>query len=302
MHGREPWGPWEPMALRLISPARRGVSRVPPGPVVRFLVIGLMVPSVDRVGRYFPLTLVAELPESVNVISAASETRSFFHTAERLVVETLATERVDFEAFDARVVALRDELATLALPRRLILEPAAAALVDEGAPTGWQIPIGVPGQLNALFEQLLSLRLATLYDPLTLWWTEGSSAIEPSCLIGSGLPHPDTFAALLDGSWTRHQWVSLPARVEPAPGDTSLRPRRFVFDRRRRPTSAGYATSTRMRFWSGRRSAYGQWRMVSADTATATLPAGWSAMHSPISIPSQASRPRSMLHANACIR
>ena len=185
-------------------------------------VFGLMVPSVDRVGRYFPLTLVATLPESVNVISAANETRSFFHAAERLVVETLATEDVDFEAFDARVVALRDELATVALPRRLILEPTAAALVDEGAPTGWQIPIGGPGQLNALFEQLLSLRLGTLYDPLTLWWTDGSSAIEPSCLIGSGLPHPDTFAALLDGSWARHQWVSVSARVEPAPGDTLL--------------------------------------------------------------------------------
>jgi len=73
-------------------------------------VIGLMVPSVDRVGRYFPLTLVARLPESVNVISAANETRSFFHSAERLVVETLATEHVDFEAFDARVVSLPTSL------------------------------------------------------------------------------------------------------------------------------------------------------------------------------------------------
>src|SRR5918999_6416818 len=35
-------------------------------------VVGLMVPSVDRVGRYFPLTLVAELPAGTSILSAAS--------------------------------------------------------------------------------------------------------------------------------------------------------------------------------------------------------------------------------------
>ena len=49
--------------LYLTSPAWRFVcaaGRLRPAPV-----IGLMVPSVDRVGRYFPLTLVAELPDDV---------------------------------------------------------------------------------------------------------------------------------------------------------------------------------------------------------------------------------------------
>jgi type VI secretion system protein ImpM len=46
-------------------------------------VIGLMVPSVDRVGRYFPFTLVARLPEEVNPIAAATSSARFFEQAER---------------------------------------------------------------------------------------------------------------------------------------------------------------------------------------------------------------------------
>ena len=93
-------------------------------------VIGLLAPSVDQVGRYFPLTLVAELPGDVNLLSAASSTR-FFEAAERLVIETLATERVDFERFDRRVVELGQELAAIAVPPDLVLDPSAAAVLTD---------------------------------------------------------------------------------------------------------------------------------------------------------------------------
>src|SRR5262245_57724984 len=45
-------------------------------------MLGLMAPSVDRVGRYFPLTIVAELPQYVSLIAAATEAESFFDRAE----------------------------------------------------------------------------------------------------------------------------------------------------------------------------------------------------------------------------
>lgn len=65
----------------LTSPAWRFVCAAGTcGPVP---VIGLMVPSVDRVGRYFPLTLVANLPPDVNLITAATASAAFFDRAER---------------------------------------------------------------------------------------------------------------------------------------------------------------------------------------------------------------------------
>ena len=177
-------------------------------------VVGVMVPSVDRVGRYFPLTLVAALPTGSSPLAASTIGSPFFDEAERLVVETLEADRVNFEEFDARVQALAQQLELLVAARSVVLEPVAAAVLGDDAPGGWQIPIGSPPQLAPAFEQLLSTRLSMLYDPLVLWWTEGSSIVEPSCLIARGLPDPQAFAALLDGSWARSQWRTVPARVD----------------------------------------------------------------------------------------
>jgi type VI secretion system protein ImpM len=176
-------------------------------------VIGLMAPSVDRVGRYFPLTIVAELPSCVGPVSAVTAAGAFFDKAERLVLETLEAEYIDFEEFDEQVAQLADELGAVSIQPRVTLDPAAAAVLErEGHP--WQLPIGSAEELPLALEQLLSSRLTSVYKPLMLWWTEGSAMVEPSCLIVQGLPDPDTFAALLDGLWQQNRWRPVPARVD----------------------------------------------------------------------------------------
>ncbi len=177
-------------------------------------VLGLMVPSVDRVGRYFPLTLVVELPEGISVFAAATDSAPFFDSAERLLIETLAADYVDFEEFDERVISLADELLPLTSQRKVVLDPAAASILNGDAQASWQLPIGSTEDLAPVFGQLLSHRLSAMYDPLVLWWTEGSSIVEPSCLIAKGLPRPDAFGALLDGSWAQHRWRSIAAQVD----------------------------------------------------------------------------------------
>jgi type VI secretion system protein ImpM len=187
-------------------------------------VAGLVVPSVDRVGRYFPLTLVAALPPDVSLVSAASQLGAFFDDAERLVIETLAAERVDVETFDDHLMQLAEARAPGTLAPPVALDRAAAAVLNDHAQACWQIPIGSPAQLAPALDELLSQRLSAVYDPLALWWTSGSSIVEPSCLIARGLPHPETFAALLDGSWAERQWRSVPvdAAGTRSPRDTLI--------------------------------------------------------------------------------
>ena len=225
----EVWDPWlqECMAASRLALGERWLDVYLTSPAWRFVcapgacgplpIIGLMAPSVDRVGRYFPLTLVAELPQDLSLTAAATESSAFFDSAERLVIETLAAEPVDFEGFDEQVIKLGDELGSVGMPRPIVLDAAAAAISTGEAQAGWQMPIGSATQLAPVFEQLLSQRLSAIYDPLVMWWTEGSLAVEASCLIVRGLPHPDSFGALLDGSWARHRWRSISARVEPGP-------------------------------------------------------------------------------------
>src|ERR1700682_2800916 len=79
------WDPWlqECMAASRSALGERWLDVYLTSPAWRFScapgtcgpapVVGLMVPSVDRVGRYFPLTLVAELPDGVSPVAAASD-------------------------------------------------------------------------------------------------------------------------------------------------------------------------------------------------------------------------------------
>ena len=197
----------------LTSPAWRFVCAA--GACGPAATIGVMVPSVDRVGRFFPLTLVAELPDDVNIVSAMNASTSFFDEAERLLIETLADEEIDFDRFDERVVELGGALESMTVPPPVVLDATAAAIVNEGA-HALQIPIGDAARLGSVFEQLFAQRLSSLYAPIVLWWTEGSPIVEPSCLIVKGLPDPATFGALLDGSWSDHRWRTVPVRIDSA--------------------------------------------------------------------------------------
>lgn len=203
------------LEIYLTSPAWRFASAggaCSPEPV-----LGVMAPSVDRVGRYYPLAVVAELPRPVTPLAAAGAARRFFESAERLVVETLATDLVDFARFDEAVAALAAELpdaATTPSPT----PPAGLAVLSGGAEASWQLPIGSAREAAAAFEQLLAEHLAAVYAPLVIWCTEGSSMVEPSALITRGLPHPDLFAGMLDGDWRGHQWACVPVRA-PDTGD-----------------------------------------------------------------------------------
>jgi type VI secretion system protein ImpM len=177
-------------------------------------IIGVMVPSVDRVGRYFPLTVVAELPpETPQLLPAVFRAQPFFDAAERLVVETLEHEHIDFENFDEQLILLGRNLESHAEATPVILDPGSSAVLDDGAES-WQIPIGSTADLCGAFTQLISQRLSELYAPLSLWWTEGSAIVQPTCLLVRGLPHPESFASLLDGSWSAGRWRSVPAHVE----------------------------------------------------------------------------------------
>src|SRR5204862_7359383 len=119
-------GQW--LNVYLTSPAWRFVCAA--GACGPSPVIGIAAPSVDQVGRYFPLTLVAELPPDVGLVTATSSTR-FFEAAEQLVIETLATERVDFDRFDQGAMSLERELIPVALPPELVLDPSASTIVTD---------------------------------------------------------------------------------------------------------------------------------------------------------------------------
>ncbi len=195
----------------LTSPAWRFASTpdaIGPAPMA-----GVMVPSVDRVGRYFYITIAASLPAGVLPGVAATRAADFFEHAEQLAIEAVSADALDLEAFDQRVRQLSERLEGLTVPPAVRLDPSAADLLAGDGTAQWHLAIGSPPQLAETYQQLLWERLAAVTPAHVLWWTNGSLAVEPSSLVTTGLPDPAGFSAMLDGSWAARRWRSVPVRL-----------------------------------------------------------------------------------------
>ena len=208
------------LEVYLTSPVWRFAGA--PGVCGPAAIAGVMVPSVDRVGRYFPLTIVGELPGHVNPLEIAIAADAYYQRAEQVAIETLEAEEIDFNAFDHNVDALRDLLEPLCAPGSVTLDPLPQDALDAGL-TGLQFSIPSAPQLGSALLQMLAHHLAGAYEPLMLWWTDGSAAVQPEGVVSQGLPHPDSFAAMLDGSRAERHWAWVPAQIAAIdPSDTVI--------------------------------------------------------------------------------
>ena len=155
---------------------------------------GVLMPSVDRVGRYFPLTIVALLANGVDLPAIPVAAAAWFGKAEELVRSALA-DVFDFEAFDAQVAALGAPAAG----------ELAAAVVTE-AELGIRVAIPSADAVDAAYRRIAERFLSTSYPRCSLWWTSGSEDVAATFIACNGLPSAEGFAAFLDGRWGAWGW------------------------------------------------------------------------------------------------
>jgi type VI secretion system protein ImpM len=142
---------------------------------------GVLMPSVDSVGRYFPLTLACVLDDAPAPLLLRTE-RAWFERAEALALDALA-EGSSFEE-------LVEGLGTLGCPA-----PARLAPLDDAV------------RRSGDTESQLALSMVQHFaPPHALFWSDGSTRVEPTLLFVRQLPTPRQFTALLDGAWSAHGW------------------------------------------------------------------------------------------------
>jgi type VI secretion system protein ImpM len=147
--------------------------------------IGVMMPSVDRVGRYFPLVLAAELPECRTPVRLFRSAGAWFTAAEAVLLSSLEDD-CDIDAFDDLALALAPPPYDHASTQPGI--GLACIALDEG------------GDLADAYTRFID-ELTVDSTRFSMWWTLGSDAVKAALLIGHGLPAATDFAALLDGHW-----------------------------------------------------------------------------------------------------
>lgn len=169
-------------------------------------VAGVLFPSVDRVGRYFPFTVFVRLPERSSGLVIADRCSTWFERVEDLVLAQLEDEGHTVEEIDESLAGTSEQLAAVlhSVPAHLgsmQFEDVGAGLTGcRHLPLGERVDIG-PTAL-AWLGQLMDRSV----PQAVLWWSSGSASVQPSWLITRGLPEPAAFAAMLSGAWADWPW------------------------------------------------------------------------------------------------
>jgi type VI secretion system protein ImpM len=199
----DPWDAWLQDAIAM-SAQQLGADWLDTyltAPIWRFLLspdicgqgpmLGIMMPSVDRVGRYFPLTLAVTVADCAAPAKAMLTAGAWFDGVEQLALSALEDD-ADLDRIDQQAEAIAPPLADQPGVASYRTDRAVSVELGEG---------GVDAAAGAI-DSVLGL-LASRY---TLWWTSGSERCKPALVFSESLPSVERFSALLDGQWEQWGW------------------------------------------------------------------------------------------------
>jgi type VI secretion system protein ImpM len=171
---------------------------------------GVMLPSVDRVGRYFPLTLVTHLHTEDCLLEVAGDAGlQWFDSAAALALGALQAHDLDLTVFDEEVAGLGAPSGELQVSESAYLRELMQNGQFARRPGQWQVPLARLQALQHAANVFASRELERTMRPLALWWTDGSDLVAPSWLCSRGLPSVASFAAMIAGDWQAFGWESL---------------------------------------------------------------------------------------------
>jgi type VI secretion system protein ImpM len=156
---------------------------------------GLLVPSVDSVGRYFPMTIASALPaRGLDPVTTVARAQNWYAEVEPVAHAALSPE-AEMETFDAQLSNRRFPAELLAL-----VESSDQTIPPLGrAQRALWIPLGPEFQGEAGLSGLAK----PLADPCSAWLAEESEIFGRSLMLCERLPTVDQFCAMLDGVWHR---------------------------------------------------------------------------------------------------
>jgi type VI secretion system protein ImpM len=171
-----------------------------PGLVGPRPVTGLLMPSADSKGRYFPITFAYLLGLGVPLTRAVTEGVSWFHALENLALSTLE------DGFDATRLAKR--LTRLGIPfADADSDHASSKTAPDWYGRSRRFAADLSGEWRLPSEEDLHKMTGRFVAGRSLWWSSGTESIDPSFLVCDGMPEAAAFSALLNGDWKAAGWT-----------------------------------------------------------------------------------------------
>ena len=152
-------------------------------------VVGAFMSSLDGVGRYFPLTLLAYPPEGSSIPPPELDPQdAWFAAAEDFLLSTLEQEAT-FESVTGdlgRLVQPSDDVPVARRDDMIHVQSGMVAQVHQRA-------------LPELFASLRVADHADVYAGASFWWTVGGEGYPPLAMSGRHMPAPFQFTEMLTG-------------------------------------------------------------------------------------------------------
>jgi type VI secretion system protein ImpM len=194
------WEPWiqAGMAASRESLGDKWLHAFLAAPIWRFwlgaelcetVVVGAFMPSLDSIGRYFPLTLFACADGTSAMPPPEIDPHEDWFVAAEHFLLSILDDRISFEETERGLAGLK-------LPESRGRDGRPSDTVSGSG----DIVAKVGKQ--ALPEVFAAMRLAdhaAIYSAATFWWTAGGEGYEPMALGGRRMPSPYLFTAMLSG-------------------------------------------------------------------------------------------------------
>lgn len=156
---------------------------------------GIMMPSVDQVGRYFPFTIALKLPGYVNPLEFISLQSSWYCGIEELALTALDGEY--------KLDDLVDELSNIDLN----MEPSYMPRAGLQESYSMHIELEYEEQaVSSVYSQFLDAIMVKQLSSYSAWATTGSERITPCLFVVQNLPVVARLPAMLDGNWQQWGW------------------------------------------------------------------------------------------------
>jgi type VI secretion system protein ImpM len=165
-----------------------------PGICGSALWAGILMPSVDKVGRYFPLTLAVSLSASQKQLDVFLNTADWFEQLEQLALSALE-DSLDLVELDER---LKQQVFP-EQPRTSRVSTTHPVDADRQGKLAFHMALESIDSISVAFAQL-GFRYFTQAHPMySLWSTTGSETMKPCLQVYDNLPSLDAFSELLIG-------------------------------------------------------------------------------------------------------
>ena len=152
--------------------------------------VGIMLPSVDKIGRYFPLSIITQIPSHLCSLEFLLSNNIWIERIEELALQALNGDLTADELIDE--ISKVEIVHNNNYSKKNNLNDSEPVIIDLDFEE--QLPTSVS-------DYLLDAILLRSVSSYSAWTSKGSEHVPPSLFLSQGLPPINGISGMMNGQW-----------------------------------------------------------------------------------------------------